>query len=54
MQFYISRVMFLSLSYVKNIHRNTFSVLIISPQPDLLPDVFCLMVRILRLMLDLL
>jgi hypothetical protein len=24
---------------------------LISPQPDLLPDVFCLMVRIFRLML---
>ena len=28
-----------------------FTKVLISPQPDLLPDVFCLMVRMLRLML---
>ena len=28
-----------------------YTGLLISPQPDLLPDVFCLMVRIFRLML---
>jgi hypothetical protein len=30
---------------------NTITVVLISPQPDLLPDVFCLMVRIFRLTL---
>ena len=31
-----------------------YSGLLISPQPDLLPDIFCLMVRIFRLMIVLL
>ena len=36
------------------IHIRIYSGVLISPQPDLLPDVFCLMVRIFHLMLVLL
>jgi len=41
-------------AYSKNASVSKYIGVLISPQPDLLPDVFCLMVRIFRLMLVLL